>query len=220
MLGARRRTANSGSILNSNLRLSSTLLLSFPRPRVFLFLLFCYLFTFSLCLLKMEYFAAVTEYLDPQIPTVDRPFGIHLWSVFSDVCTRFLGWNPDEFAFIQGGLLLSTLQPMIVTIIFYYVVIFGGRELMKSSSPFKLTFLFRVHNLMLTFASGLLLALFFEQLFPILYRDGLFYAICNSGSWTQPMVTLYYVSFFLRRAPLPRPSVKFPASRLKGFAIE
>lgn len=37
-----------------------------------------------------------------------------------------------------------------------------------------------------------------EQLVPILARHGLFYAICNIGAWTQPMVTLYYMNYIVK----------------------
>ena len=66
---------------------------------------------------------------------------------------------------------------------------------MKNREPFKLNGLFMIHNLYLTFISGILLVLFIEQLVPTLWRQGVFYAICDHrGGWTPPMVVLYYVS--------------------------
>ncbi|KAK9453736.1 GNS1/SUR4 family-domain-containing protein [Dipodascopsis uninucleata] len=141
-------------------------------------------------------------------PSIDRPFGIYLWDVFTIACTKLLGWNPSEFIFIQGAYPLSTIVPVIVTITGYYVIILGGRKIMEPYSPFKLTAIYRLHNLLLTSLSFLLLVLFIEQLFPIIYRHGVFYAICNEGSWTQPIATLYYAEFldtvllFLRKKPL------------------
>ena len=65
---------------------------------------------------------------------------------------------------------------------------------MKNREPFKLNSLFMVHNLALTIISGVLLALFTEQLVPTIARNGVFYAICDHrGGWTAPLVTLYYV---------------------------
>ncbi|KAK9469224.1 GNS1/SUR4 family-domain-containing protein [Lipomyces arxii] len=140
------------------------------------------------------------SYMEPklQIPTVDRPFGIYLWDIFTDVCVSLLGWDPSEFEFVQGALPLSTVTPVLLTIGGYYALILGGREVMRSHRPWKLTFLFRLHNFYLTFFSAVLLTLFIEQLFPILYRHGLFYAICNAGSWTQPIVTLYYLNYLTK----------------------
>ena len=65
---------------------------------------------------------------------------------------------------------------------------------MKNREPFKLNGLFMVHNLLLTAISGTLLALFTEQLVPTVWRNGIFYAICDHrGGWTTPLVILYYV---------------------------
>ncbi|KAK9476546.1 GNS1/SUR4 family-domain-containing protein [Lipomyces japonicus] len=144
------------------------------------------------------YTCPVPEYLRPHAPTVDRPFGFYLWDAFTEASKFLFKWDPSKFEFVQGTLPWSTLTPVIVTIASYYVVILGGRKIMTGFQPFKFTFLFRVHNLLLTFISGLLLLLFIEQLFPILYRHGLFYAICNEGAWTQPIVTLYYLNYLTK----------------------
>lgn len=66
---------------------------------------------------------------------------------------------------------------------------------MKNRAPLNLNSLFMVHNLYLTIISGTLLALFIEQLLPTLWRNGIFFAICNhQGGWTDRLVVLYYVS--------------------------
>jgi hypothetical protein len=76
----------------------------------------------------------------------------------------------------------------------YYVVILGGRELMRNRPAFKLNLPFMIHNFYLTAISGILLALFVEQLIPTLYHHGLFYTICAiEGGWTKHLVILYYV---------------------------
>lgn len=81
-----------------------------------------------------------------------------------------------------------------LTIVAYYVVILGGRELMRKRPAFKLNTLFMIHNFYLTAISAILLALFVEQLVPTIYKNGLFFAICErDGGWTPSLVTLYYV---------------------------
>lgn len=81
---------------------------------------------------------------------------------------------------------------MLVT---YYIVILGGREFMRDRAPFKLNGLFKIHNFYLTLISGILLALFAEQLIPTITRYGLFHSICaHHGGWTDKLVILYYVS--------------------------
>ena len=99
---------------------------------------------------------------------------------------------------------MSTLQATIIALAAYYIIIFGGRELMRDRKPFVLNGPFMVHNLYLTLISGGLLALFIEQLLPTLVNGGVFRAICSyEGGWTKPLVTLYYVSIFPLR-PGPR----------------
>lgn len=95
---------------------------------------------------------------------------------------------------------MSTLKETASFILLYYVVILSGRKLMHGRQPFKLKTVFLIHNFYLTAISATLLALFIEQLLPILARDGLFHAICKyEGGWTQPLVTLYYVCLLRKR---------------------
>lgn len=106
-----------------------------------------------------------------------------------------MGYSASEFQFTQNVTPLSTLKETTMMLITYYVVIFGGREVMKKLPAFKLNTLFMIHNLILTLVSGILLVLFIEQLLPTLVRHGVFYTICDHrGGWTQPLIILYYVS--------------------------
>lgn len=128
------------------------------------------------------------------LPTIDRPFGIELWPYFNKAFEVAVGYPADEFRFVSGKTPMSTLQETAAALVTYYVVILGGREIMKRFSPLKLKSLFILHNFMLTAISGILLVLFLEQLIPTIYYHGVFYAICDhNGGWTQPLVVLYYV---------------------------
>jgi fatty acid elongase 3 len=128
------------------------------------------------------------------IPTLDRPFGIHLWPIFDNVYTKIMGYSAEEFRFVPGKTPLSTVKETALFIGLYYIIILGGREFMRNRKPMQLKGLFLVHNLYLTAISAILLALFIEQLLPTIVRHGVFYGICNkSGGWTKPLVTLYYV---------------------------
>ena len=132
------------------------------------------------------------------LPTLDRPFIVELWPQFDKLYSRVMGHSANNFVFVPGATPLSTFTVTSTMLITYYVTVLAGRELMKNREPFKLNGLFMVHNLVLTAISGVLLALFAEQLVPIVARNGIFYAICDHrGGWTTPLVTLYYV-----RAPL------------------
>lgn len=127
-------------------------------------------------------------------PTLDHPFGLQLWPIFEAGFTAVKGYKPQDFRFVPGSTPFSTHTTTAVILITYYIVIFGGRELMRGRQPFVLGGLFKAHNLGLTILSGALLLLFLEQLIPTIVRNGVFYAICNyGGGWTDKLVILYYV---------------------------
>lgn len=128
------------------------------------------------------------------IPTIDRPFGVELWPLFDQLYTSVVGYSPTDFRFVPGETPISTLKATVALLSTYYVTVFAGRELMKNRAPVNLNRLFMVHNLYLTIISGTLLALFIEQLLPTVWRNGIFFAICDHrGGWTEPLVALYYV---------------------------
>jgi fatty acid elongase 3 len=131
-------------------------------------------------------------------PTIDRPFGIHLWPIFDKAFEVVVGYPASEFNFVEGVTPMSTFKETAIALVAYYIIIFGGREVMKNRPAFKLNALFMIHNFYLTAISATLLALFIEQLVPTLYRHGLFFTICDhQGGWTQPLIVLYYVSCLL-----------------------
>ena len=131
------------------------------------------------------------------LPTLDRPFGIHLWPIFDKAWTAVVGYSADEFRFVPFETPMSTLKSTSIFIVIYYAIIFGGREWMRNREPFKLKTLFLIHNFYLTTISFILLVLFVEQLIPTVARQGIFHAICHrEGGFTQPLVVLYYVSSF------------------------
>jgi len=128
------------------------------------------------------------------IPTLDRPFGVHLWPHFNKAFELIVGYPADDFRFVAGKTPMSKLKETLIFVAVYYTIIFGGRELMRNREPFKLKFLFLIHNFCLTAISAILLALFIEELLPTVVRKGIFFAICDhDGGWTQPLVVLYYV---------------------------
>ena len=126
-------------------------------------------------------------------PTVDRPFGIELWPIFDKLYEKVVGTPAHDFHFLPGYTPLSTIPEVVGAIIAYYITIFIGYQIMKRQPALKLNALFMAHNLFLTLLSGGLLALFIEQMFPIVWRHGVFYSICSPNCWTQKIVTLYYV---------------------------
>lgn len=134
--------------------------------------------------------------------SVETPFFVPLWPLFDKAVTFASGGRfvPSEFAFVSGETPLSTFPPVAAAIATYYTVIFGGNYLFKKFQikPLVLNGLFQLHNLFLTTLSLTLLVLMAEQLIPIIYNHGLFYAICNPNAWTQELVTLYYLNYLTK----------------------
>lgn len=93
----------------------------------------------------------------------------------------------------RGRTPLSTWPPVVATLVVYLVVVFGLRELRRNRQPLKLTLLFQFHNLVLSLGSGLLLILMTEEVFPIWWKHGTFYAICDQRAWTPVSSALYYL---------------------------
>lgn len=148
----------------------------------------------------MDTTTSATFYEHLPLPTIDRPFGIQLWPIFSKAWEALVGYPAEDFRFEASVTPMSTLKETGIFVICYYIIIFGGREWMRHRDAFKLKKLFLVHNFILTAISAILLALFIEQIFPTVVRKGIFYAICDyDGGWTQPLVVLYYVSLLLLR---------------------
>ncbi|EZF27324.1 hypothetical protein H112_00681 [Trichophyton rubrum D6] len=132
-------------------------------------------------------------------PSIDQPFGVRLWPIFDSVYTSIMGYSADDFRFVINETPMSTLKATTIALISYYVIIFGGRELMRSRPAMKLNGLFMVHNFILTVVSFLLLVLYIEQLLPTLVRKGTFHAICHyEGGWTKPLVLLYYLTYLTK----------------------
>ena len=128
------------------------------------------------------------------LPTLDRPFGVALWPLFDKAYSTVMGYSATDFKFVAGKTPMSTLPATAGTLAAYYAIVLGGREVMRNRKPFVINGAFMVHNLYLTIISGVLLALFIEQLLPTLVRHGVFYTICDAeGGWTKQLVTLYYV---------------------------
>ena len=137
----------------------------------------------------MDAFAKATA------PSLDQPFGVPLWPLFSALWRQFRAFPPEDFRFEPGRTPLSTLGGTGAALVTYYAVVFGGRELMKPRPAFQLNAWFKVHNLFLTLLSAGMLVLFVEQMLGTVVRHGVFYSICDArGGWTDKLVVVYYVS--------------------------
>jgi GNS1/SUR4 family len=120
------------------------------------------------------------------------------WSLFDRAWTVITGYPTKDFRFIQGYTPMSTLKETAFSITLYYIVIFGGRELMRSWPALKLNKLFLIHNFYLTAISGGLLALFIQQLVPGLWKHGLYDGVCGATGWSQNLLVLYYLNYLTK----------------------
>lgn len=97
-------------------------------------------------------------------------------------------------SYVPGKTPLSTNAEVVTAVASYLTIIFGIRAYKKNKEAHKLNTLFKVHNVMLSSGSFLLLALMLEEIIPIVWRDGFFKGICASSSWT-PVSALGFCFF-------------------------
>ena len=102
--------------------------------------------------------------------------------------------------FQEGATPFSTPVQVFGMGAFYLATIFGGRELMQRFKvpPQQLKGPFLFHNIALSLASGLLLALMLEEILPIWYHYGFYAAICAESSWTPRMEFFYILNYMFK----------------------
>lgn len=58
--------------------------------------------------------------------------------------------------------------------------------------------LFMLHNALLSAGSAIVLALMLEEIVPIIYERGFFFAICDTESWTPHLETFYIINYYFK----------------------
>src|ERR1700761_1155019 len=89
------------------------------------------------------------------------------------------------YTFIPNETPLSTTPVVVAALVGYLALIFGIQAAMKNHPPQKLNTLFQAHNVILSAGSFLLLILLLEEIVPIIWRNGIFNAMCADESWTS-----------------------------------
>lgn len=102
---------------------------------------------------------------------------------------------PQYTSYIPGKTPLSTPVEVFPALAAYLLVIFSVRAYMKDKPPMKLQFLFQVHNLFLSSGSLLLVTLILEQVIPLVWKQGVFWGMCNEGMWTSVRDSVFHILF-------------------------
>lgn len=126
--------------------------------------------------------------------------------VFADLLQAIIPFRLPAhlLTYTPGKSPFSTNQSVFWAIVVYLVTIFGIREYQQSRPALKLTAAFQAHNIILTVGSAILLLLVLEEAIPILWKHGLYYALCDEGAWTTVRMPfsptcLFFLMLFLRR---------------------
>jgi hypothetical protein len=91
-------------------------------------------------------------------------------------------------SYVVGETPLSTTPAVISVLAGYLCLIFGIQTLMAGRQSHKLTQIFRIHNIILSFGSGFLLVLMLEEIIPHLWKHGLYHTLCAIEAWTPVSV--------------------------------
>ncbi|KAL4076420.1 GNS1/SUR4 membrane protein [Scleroderma citrinum] len=105
---------------------------------------------------------------------------------------------PSLQSYVQGETPLSTWPAVMSMTVTYLLVVLGTREIMKDRAPFKLTTLFRAHNLFLSVFSLILVVLLGEEVFSTWMKLGSYRVLCAEEAFT-PRIEFYLVMAYLSR---------------------
>ena len=115
---------------------------------------------------------------------------------------KSLGVPYEWTHYVPGKTPMSTPLEVFPALVAYLVIIFGVQVWRQNRPPLKLQFLFRLHNAFLTSGSFLLVALMMEEVIPLVYKNGVFWGLCNVEMWSE----VSDVPLLLCRTPTYAPS--------------
>ncbi|KAF7357191.1 Elongation of fatty acids protein [Mycena sanguinolenta] len=96
------------------------------------------------------------------------------------------------YSLVEGQPPLSSPLVVFGSLASYLALIFG------SQAALRLNTLFQAHNIILSGGSLLLLVLLIEETIPIIWKIGLFNAMCSEASWTPRMEFYYMINYYFK----------------------
>ncbi|KAM5536196.1 hypothetical protein V8D89_010095 [Ganoderma adspersum] len=111
---------------------------------------------------------------------------------------KSLGVPYEWTHYVPGKTPMSTPLEVFPALVVYLVIIFGIQAWMKNRPPLKLQFLFRLHNAFLTSGSFLLVALMMEEVLPLVYKNGVFWGLCNVKMWSERLEFYYMINYYFK----------------------
>ncbi|WFD08254.1 very-long-chain 3-oxoacyl-CoA synthase [Malassezia vespertilionis] len=127
----------------------------------------------------MSLYGLLKEYIPQSIQHATEPMQI---------------WHPGVTPF-------STLKSTMIMSALYLIIVLGGREFMRNRPPVSSKLLrtpFLVHNILLSLASGLLLALYLEEMLPYAKKYGWHDSICVYGATSSRMTLFYIINYYFK----------------------
>ncbi len=104
--------------------------------------------------------------------------------------------------YVAGQTPISSPVAVAAALVTYLAVVFGLQLLVRDHAPRKLHNISQAHNVLLSGGSALLLALILEEVLPILWKRGLYEALCGEETWTRRLEFYYMINYYTKYVEL------------------
>ncbi|KAG1733733.1 GNS1/SUR4 membrane protein [Suillus lakei] len=101
-------------------------------------------------------------------------------------------------SYIPGKTPLSTPAEVGTAVVVYLAIVFGIQCVMKDRPPLELTRAVRVHNLLLSIGSLILLLCIAEEIISLWSSLGFYSLVCSLSAYTEKLEFYYMVNYFFK----------------------